>query len=231
MDLKAVLFDAGNTLIFIDSHVVLPVLRDHGAATDEARFREAEFSARTQLTRRVEEGAFGTESHIWQEYFATLFRESGVPEEALEAVGEEIRELHREQHLWTYMDPGTPSALDELREAGYRLGVISNADGRVEGLIEGAGIRDRFEFVMDSELEGVEKPDPEIFLRGCRRMGVEPGEALYVGDLYPVDVLGARGVGMEAVLMDPYDRLDYPVPRLQDVAGLPGFLRRLSHGA
>ena len=67
MELKSVLFDAGNTLIFIDSHVVLPVLRDHGAATDEAHFREAEFSARTQLTRRVEEGAFGTESHIWQE--------------------------------------------------------------------------------------------------------------------------------------------------------------------
>jgi putative hydrolase of the HAD superfamily len=101
----------------------------------------------------------------------------------------------------------------------------------VEGLIEEAGIRDYFEFVMDSHLEGVEKPDPEIFLRGCRRMGVRPEECLYVGDLYPVDVLGARSAGMDAVLLDPMDRLDYPVDRIPDVQALPGYLARVSQGA
>jgi len=229
MSIKAILFDAGNTLIFINADVVVPVLNEHGAKVSGKEFREAEFHARTLLTRRVEEGAFGTEDHIWNEYFKNLFRACGVSEDRLQNVGERIRDIHRESHLWSQMDPETPGALDSLKEAGYRLAVISNADGRVEGLIQRAGIRDRFEFVMDSELEGVEKPDPEIFLRGCRRMEVDPGEVLYVGDLYPVDVLGARRAGLHAVLMDPMDRLSYPVDRLADVAALPAYMERLSH--
>jgi putative hydrolase of the HAD superfamily len=228
MVIKAIFFDAGNTLIFIDPRVVLPIFREHGAAVDEERFRRAEFQARMQLVRRVEEGAFGTENHIWREYFQTLSLGSGVGKNQLERVGERIREVHRERHLWSYLDPATPPALDRLTEVGYRMAVISNADGRVEGLIEGSGIRDQFEFVMDSELEGVEKPDPEIFLRGCRRMGVDPAESLYVGDLYPVDVVGSRNAGLHAVLMDPMDRLDYPVDRLRDVAALPAYMERLS---
>ena len=229
MPIKAILFDAGNTLIFIDPKVVLPVLEEHGAQVSGEDLREAEFNARTRLTRRIEEGAFGTEDHIWNEYFKNLFRASGVSEDRLEKVGQRIREIHRENHLWSHMEPETPGALDSLKDAGYRLAVISNADGRVEGLIEEAGIRDRFEFVMDSELEGVEKPDPEIFLRGCRRLGVDPGESLYVGDLYHVDVLGARRAGLRAVLMDPMNRLEYPVDRLTDVAALPAYMERLSH--
>lgn len=228
MVIKAIFFDAGNTLIFIDPAVVLPILQEHGAEADSERFREAEFHARTVLIRRVEEGAWGTEEEIWKEYFQNLFLECGVPEDRVRSAGERIVQVHQDRHLWTYMDPATPAALDRLRASGYRLAVISNADGRIEGLIEGAGIRDRFEFVMDSELEGVEKPDAEIFLRACRRMGVDPAESLYVGDLFPVDVLGSRSAGLHAVLLDPFDRLDYPVDRLRDVASLPEYMDRLS---
>lgn len=228
MDIKAIFFDAGNTLVFIDPRVVLPILREHGADADLERFRRAELDARVQLVSRIEEGAFGTEPHIWQEYFVSLMAGSGVPGDLLEAVGERIRDAHRESHLWTWFDPGTVPALQQLKDAGYRMAVISNADGRVEGLMETAGIRDFFEFVLDSELEGVEKPDTEIFQRACKRMGVEPGESLYVGDLYPVDVLGARKAGMQAVLLDPLGNLDYPVDRIPDVAALPSYLERVS---
>lgn len=224
MPLKAIFLDAGNTLIFIDPRVVLPVFRENGADTDQDRFWEAEFGARTRLARRVEEGATGTEPEVWQDYFVDLFLAAGVPEENLERVGRRLTELHAERHLWTYAHPATRPALEELREAGYRLAVISNADGRVEDLLAEVGLDDLFEFVMDSEVEGVAKPDPEIFLRATRRMGVEPGESLYVGDLYPVDVVGARGAGMEAVLLDPLHRLDYPAPKIPSVADLPGFL-------
>jgi HAD superfamily hydrolase (TIGR01662 family) len=230
MDIKAIFFDAGNTLVFIDPRVVLPILGEHGAEVDLERFRRAELAARVQLVSRIEEGAFGTEPHIWQEYFVSLMAGSGVPEASLGPVGERIREAHRESHLWTWFDPGTVPALQRLKDAGYRMAVISNADGRVEGLMEGAGIRHFFEFVLDSELEGVEKPDPEIFLRACRRMGVAPEESLYVGDLYPVDVLGARKVRMHAVLLDPLGTMEYPVDRIPDVAALPDYLERVSAG-
>ncbi len=230
MPIKAILFDAGNTLIFIDPNRVLPILTEYGGSEDESTFWRAEFHARTLLTKRVEEGAYGTEDHIWMEYFQNFFHACGVPRSELETVGARIKEVHEESHLWSYMNPTTPGALDRLKEAGYRLAVISNADGRVEGLIQAAGIHDRFEFVMDSAVEGVEKPDPEIFLRGCRRLGLDPGEVLYVGDLYPVDVLGARGAGLQAVLLDPMDGFDYPVDRVPDIAALPDYMaQRSSH--
>lgn len=228
MQIDAIFFDAGNTLIFIDPAIVLPVFREHGAEVDEGRFRSAELMARVHLSREVEDGASGTEPGVWQTYFLNLMRGSGVPEDQLGVVGTRLREIHRVRHLWTHLDASTGPALGKLRGAGYRMAVVSNADGRVEGLIRGAGLLGFFEFVLDSEVEGVEKPDPEIFLRACRRMGVEPGRSLYVGDLYPVDVVGARNAGLHAVLLDPLGELDYPVDRIPDVAALPAYLGRVS---
>lgn len=230
MNLDAIFFDAGNTLIFINPRVVLPILGEHGAQASEERFWESEFHARLALARLVEEGATGTEDHIWREYFVRLLLGCGVPPGRLEEVSRRLREEHQNNHLWTWVDPATEPALAVLRSRGYRMAVISNADGRVEGLIRGAGLAPHFEFVLDSHVEGVEKPDPEIFLRACRRMGVEPGRSLYVGDLYPVDVVGARRAGLWTVLLDPLGRLDYPVDRIPNVAALPGYLARWEAG-
>jgi putative hydrolase of the HAD superfamily len=228
MKFQAVLFDAGNTLVFIDPEVVLPIFRTHGAVLRPETFWEAEFEARTALAERVLQGATGTEPELWHRYFVDLFRGCGVPENRLDRLGKVIRDVHRERHLWTHIDPRTRPALRRLRNAGYRLAVISNADGRIRQVMEEVGLTEFLEFVIDSEEEGVEKPHPRIFHLACDRLEVEPQACLYVGDLYPVDVLGARAAGLEAVLLDPLDRLDYPVDRIQDVAALPAFLRRLS---
>jgi FMN phosphatase YigB (HAD superfamily) len=60
-----------------------------------------------------------------------------------------------------------------------------------------------FDVLIDSKLVGFEKPDPRIFQPALAGLGVAPEEALYVGDLYEVDVIGARRAGMAAVLLDP----------------------------
>jgi putative hydrolase of the HAD superfamily len=224
MSPRAVLLDAGNTLVFVDRERVLEIYRDLGVESDEARFLAAEREARARLSRRVEDGHSGTEKHVWKEYFVTLFAASGVPAEAMEAVGERLRAEHQREHLWSRVEPGTREALEEVLDAGYRLAVISNADGRVEELIRKVGLRDLLEFVVDSEVVGFEKPDPRIFHEGTRRLGLDPGECLYVGDLYPVDVVGARGAGMSALLLDPTGELDHPVDRIPSVLELPAYL-------
>lgn len=221
---RAVLLDAGNTLVFVDRSRVFDIYREVGVEPDEARFVAAELTARLHLSRRVEEGHTGTEPHVWREYFESLFRLSGVPEAGVDEVGRRLKEEHAREHLWSHVEPETPGALDELLEAGFRLGVISNADGRIEALLEEVGLRDRVEFVVDSHVVGFEKPDPRIFLEGTRRLGLEPRECLYVGDLYPVDVVGARGAGMDAVLLDPSGRIERPVDRLAAVGELPAYL-------
>lgn len=223
-DPRAILFDAGNTLVFVDPGRVLGTLEDLGVGATLERFREAEFRARERLGRVVEEGGSGTEDHVWQEYFVTLFRECGVPEEAVAEVGERLQALHEEEHLWSHVPAETAPALERLRDDGYRLAVISNADGRVEALLERAGLHGHFEFILDSHVIGVEKPDPRIFHAATDRLAIKPPECLYVGDLYQVDVIGARAAGLRPLLLDPWGRLDVDVDTIPTVADLPEYL-------
>ena len=90
-------------------------------------------------------------------------------------------------------------------------------------LFESLGLAAQFELVVDSALEGVRKPDPEIFRRALARMGgVAPSAALYAGDIPSVDVVGARAAGMEGVLIDTFDHFpDYrDAPRFASVSAL-----------
>jgi putative hydrolase of the HAD superfamily len=136
-------------------------------------------------------------------YLETLFTLAGVPAERLGEVRTCLAGLHEERHLWCATADGTFATLERLRAAGLRLGVVSNSDGRVEAALTAAGLRDCFEVVIDSALFGSEKPDPAIFRAALQALGVAPNEALYVGDLYEVDVLGARAAGIEAILLLP----------------------------
>jgi putative hydrolase of the HAD superfamily len=76
--------------------------------------------------------------------------------------------------------------------------------------------------VVDSHSEGLRKPDPVIFQRACGRIGVEPADCLYAGDLPDIDVDGARGAGLEAVLIDSFGIYpDYDAaPRYESVGEL-----------
>jgi FMN phosphatase YigB (HAD superfamily) len=52
---------------------------------------------------------------------------------------------------------------------------------------------------------GSDKPHPPIFHTALKRAGVPPSEALHVGDQYRIDVVGAQGVGIQALLLDRED--------------------------
>jgi putative hydrolase of the HAD superfamily len=109
--------------------------------------------------------------------------------------------MHRELHLWCAVPEQTGEALARLKAAGLRLGVVSNSEGKVAEALEAARLRDYFDVVVDSGLIGIEKPDPRIFEAALDVLGLEPEEALYVGDLYDIDIVGARAAGIEAVLL------------------------------
>jgi putative hydrolase of the HAD superfamily len=199
VSLKAILFDAGNTLLFLDYPRLAPaVARATGVPLTAADLERVASEAARKLERRD-----GTDRERASRYLEALFLLAGVPETQLELVRDTLLELHRERHLWGRLDPRTPEALFRLRRAGYRLGVVSNSDGRVVEGLEAVGLVEPFELIIDSAHVGVEKPDPRIFAIALERLGLSPDEALYVGDLYEVDVLGARAAGLEVILIDP----------------------------
>ena len=78
-----------------------------------------------------------------------------------------------------------------------------NLETLVAATLEGVGLGRHLDFVIDSSQVGVEKPDPRIFRIALERAGMAATDAVYVGDLYSVDVLGARAAGLNAILMDP----------------------------
>ncbi len=86
----------------------------------------------------------------------------------------------------------------------YRIGVVSNAYPDVQYLkLETLGLRDAFACIVLSEEFGKRKPDPAIFLEGCRLLQVEPSRCLYVGDSYANDVVGAAAAGLPCCWLNP----------------------------
>ncbi len=204
--MKAILFDAGNTLVWMDHPFLVRLLADHGVETTEEALMGAEYEAKLVLDEMVRGGRGGDDRSRGKIYFAEIFRRIGVPDAQFPSIAERLWARHAEHNLWSLVRDHTAATLEALRGLGYRLAVISNADGRVEALLETLELRPHFEFVIDSGLVGVEKPDPRIFRMGLERLGVEPHEAAYVGDIYEIDVVGARNAGLHPYLVDPLGR-------------------------
>ena len=110
----------------------------------------------------------------------------------------------KSQKLWSSVDSSTRDALNEFSRLGLRMAVVSNSDGTAEAGVKALGLRDFFEVVIDSAVVGYEKPDPRIFQHALETVGLDASRVIYVGDLYDVDVLGARSVGIHPVLLDPH---------------------------
>ncbi|MGH7533248.1 MAG: HAD family hydrolase, partial [Gemmatimonadales bacterium] len=151
------------------------------------------------------EEAAGDDRGRARRYLELLFGTAGVPHDRLEPVRRVLAAMHAERGLWTGVAPDTIPALQRLLDAGIRLGVVSNSDGGVDEALRAAGLRPLFEVVVDSARVGVEKPDPRIFVPALAALDVAPADALYVGDVYAVDVVGARRAGLRAALLDPTD--------------------------
>ena len=226
MSIETVLFDAGNTLVEIDyAYVARAIVHAGGDATADD-VRRAERRARVPLDAYLA-GAPTESPEVFRHYVGLVFdgllgrppREPDMTFEALAAYG----------NLWSVADPDAAGVLLALRESGYRLGVVSNSDGTVERILKRLGLAEHLEVVVDSEIVGVQKPDPAIFRHALDALGANADRTIYVGDIPSVDVDGARAAGIRGVLMDPLGlwaeaRTE---PRLASLTDLPGLLASL----
>jgi putative hydrolase of the HAD superfamily len=98
--------------------------------------------------------------------------------------------------------PDVIPTLSACRAAGLTLGVVSNFEEWLEGLLIEMEVAPFFAFLVISGKEGVEKPDPAIFRLALERSGVAPEEAVFVGDHPRLDVQAASELGMTGILID-----------------------------
>jgi len=218
--IKHLFFDAGNTLVYPNLTLVAEKLAARGVSVEVDRLERGEQRAR-YLLDDPQVIRSSTDGGRWTLYFETIFRFCGVTDApVVRSVLEELQQIHKVSNLWEVVPPDVPAALEGLRPR-FRLSVISNANGTVREKLRRVGLLGFFETVLDSHEEGIEKPDPRIFRNALERTGTRPEESLYVGDIYHIDVVGARAAGMDVVLLDPADlHGDKPVRRIRGLGAL-----------
>jgi putative hydrolase of the HAD superfamily len=139
----------------------------------------------------------------WMAYYRQVLTRCGLGGK-VEAGAEELRRIYMSAERWE-LYPDVAYAMARLREAGFKLGVVSNWTPRIEEVLEGLGLRAAFDVVVASEIEGYCKPHPRPFLRALELLDLRPEQAVHVGDDLHYDVLGARNAGITPILLDRYD--------------------------
>lgn len=199
--LRLLLLDVGNTVAFLDVGAVADVVRGEGHAIDADVLAKVEGRAKRRYEELMARGVSHEEG--WGLYLVTLLEEGGLELSVARAMIAPLRRAHDDFNLWRRVPEGLGDAIDRIRERGVRVAIVSNSEGRLPELLERVGLTRHFETIVDSHHEGVRKPDPEIFRRALARLGVAAEDAIYLGDIPGVDVVGANAAGIRAVLIDP----------------------------
>jgi HAD superfamily hydrolase (TIGR01509 family) len=205
---KAIFFDVGNTLLFPNRERIYAPLYQHNIVPSEEQLRSIECRTKKEFDAILQQR--GAVDHgFWYLFYSHLLEELGFQPDGLR---DTLVAATQVSANWGAIRSGTRETLERIRNQ-YRIGVISNSDGKIAVLLERFHIADYFLNITDSGLVGHEKPHPAIFQAALRTMNVAPEQSLYVGDLYSVDYLGATGVGMQAMLFDvcgAYRGMDLP---------------------
>jgi putative hydrolase of the HAD superfamily len=231
---STVLFDAGNTLAHLDHALIAERTARHWQPVGVRQVAVAEYAAKAAVDEWFRARSAGTDSARLAGYYEVILDALGVPPEAARRIVAELHEENQRESIWRVVPADAPEVLAELGRRGFVLGVVSNADGRVATMLESFGLARHFEVIIDSHVVGVEKPAARIFelaLEACR---ARASETVFIGDIYEIDVQGARRAGISPVLIDPLSRYaDVDCQRIDSLAALLGLLpaRASSNGS
>jgi putative hydrolase of the HAD superfamily len=200
--IQTVFLDAGGVLVNPNWSRVSDTLARHGVRVPAAALATAEPHAKKRLDTGATIQATNDQQRGWT-YFNLVLDAAGIPlSDATAAALAELHVYHQELNLWEAVPDEVLPALASLRAAGLQLVVLSNANGTLHRAFDRLGLTSAFDVIFDSYREGVEKPDPRLFQIALARSGARAETTMHVGDLYHVDVAGARAAGIKPVLFD-----------------------------
>jgi len=227
-DIDTLFLDVGNTLITMDFVWVREKLAAQGVHCDVSTLHRAEAAARPLVSEGLIRRSTETED-AFSFYLETVLRcmpnGSALGSSQIRRICRNLAPVLRPpgqaERLWSCVIPGVPEALASLRTAGVKLAAVSNSDGTVEGILIRQNLRSYFTAVYDSRIVGFEKPDPRIFHWALKDLDADPEHTLHVGDLYDIDVKGARAAGLHSALIDPFnDWGNFACERVKDLSDL-----------
>ncbi len=231
--IRLVTFDLYDTLIELSPprwERLAQALAGEGVAADPLRLRQADRAAEDFYTvengaRPIRDRSADERAAFRVEHMRRWLVAAGLADDAATASRVRARYVSEfeetpDHHHYRLFDDVMPALL-KLRSAGVRTAVISNADLDVTVIALHFAFADRMDLIVTSALVGYEKPDPRTFRAAVDPLGVAPAEALHVGDQPKSDIVGARGIGMQAALIDRYGRFaDHDGPRVSSLTEL-----------
>jgi putative hydrolase of the HAD superfamily len=228
----AILFDMGFTLVYFEppqTRIIQEALRSAGVERSEDEIGAAAAATWGAYYKDASTATFpATEEYDAQSQLAlsrTLLARLGVHDDASLRTYVQALDASLDRPGAVRPYPEVPEVLDRMAAEGYRLGIVSNWSWNLRRRVVQAGLDGRFEIAWASAYAGCNKPHPAIFHQALEQMGLPADRALYVGDSYQHDVLGARAASLDAVLLDrDGTSVDADCPTIPDLHGLIGLL-------
>jgi len=178
------------------------------------------------LKSRVRARSPQEQAEIGLRYQQILLTEAGVKvtKELFPKIAEKVQELYKGVTFALFED--VLPTLKKLKGHKFIWGLLTNLNIDMAPVCRQLGLEPYLNLVVTSKEVGSDKPQPPIFLAALQQAGVTASEAVHVGDQYKVDVVGARGVGINPILIDRYDL--HPevtdCPRIHSLTELAGSL-------
>ncbi len=227
--LRAVFLDIGDTVMRPNpswEHIYAIAFQEHGIDVDIVQLHGA-------LRAAYHHGGWGFEGGFEPSEETSFLRTVEIDQRAIAELGlgempesffRRLSELFMLVSNW-HVFPDVMPALDALRDRGLTVGAVSNWVWQLPELMHSLELVSQFDFIAASARVGFEKPHPRIFDYALEQAGVQPAEAMHVGDHLDADVGGAQGVGIAAVLIDRRERygaadLPHGVPLIRSLAEL-----------
>jgi len=220
MKFRAILFDAAETLFTTKGSVgeiYGSIARQYGsnASTDAI---QAAFARQFRGAGPI---STQDQKQWWKDVVYRVFSEVGMVHN-FDQFFDQVYDRFRDSGGWV-LYPETTEVLAELKERGFKLGVISNFDDRAYSVMRSLNILRFFDSVTLSSETGYCKPDREIFEAAVRALGVDAAKILLVGDSLQDDVEAAMRAGLSAVLIDRRDRHE-TIKHVQRISSLQDVL-------
>jgi putative hydrolase of the HAD superfamily len=233
MPLRAIFFDAAGTLFEPAKPVgetYCALAKAYGKEVSQSeirsRFRSCFASSSPLAFPGAETEQIKTlERHWWKDLVLRIFEPYGrFP--AFDDYFDELFLYFSKPEAWTLYRE-TTETLEALKSRSLILTVVSNFDSRLLGILSGLGIAPYFDSVVISSRTGYAKPAQEIFQRALQFHGLDPAQALHVGDTPDSDIAGAVRAGLKAILVDRSgEHGGKDLVRVESLTGILGLLER-----
>lgn len=230
--IKAVFFDLYQTLVRYQpsqEELEAEAFKNFGINVTPEALRHPMLTANEFIYQQIAKRPLSQRSReetmaLYMEYQRIVLKEAGITAEEKVVMG--LLGMMQQAKMDLVLFDDVATTLDELKKRGLKLGLISNIEKDMTATLDKLGLSSRLDIVVTSQDAGFTKPHKEIFQYALKKAGVKPAEAVYIGDQYQVDIIGAKQAGMKGVLLDRdgYYEPKLGCPKVKSLGDLEGYL-------